>query len=172
MKKFTMLLILLLPFVLLTGCETPRTRLQPVSNTVYGTQSLQTVEKAILVGAAKAGWVTEKGKGNVVHAVYRMSSRPWDTFEDNPRNTMPGGTSKTLLQWIFERKNGGSANEFLTDEQIVYVIIGYNAKSYRIDYEYSENMGFDDESDSIFNTYLPVVKELDRSIQGVFVYGN
>lgn len=171
MKKFTILLILLLPLVLLAGCETPRTRLVPVNNTIYGTPSLQTVEQAIIVGAAKMGWVTERGQGNVVHAVYRMSSRPWEVFEDNPRNTTPEGSPKTLLQWIFERKNDGSANEFLTDEQIVYVIISYDNRSYRIDYEYSENMGFDDVSDSIYNTYPPLVQSLDRAIQGELAYG-
>lgn len=171
MKKLVILLILLLPLALLAGCDTPRTRLLSMQNTVYGNPPLQNIERSIVLGASNAGWAVEPDQNNVVHAAYRFSSEARKVLDENPREPVPGRENdpKTVLEWLFAAKNNGSTDFIRTTERIVYVTISYSGTSYRIDYANSVNMGFDADSDSIFNTYNEVVKKLDRSIQAELI---
>lgn len=168
MKKLVTLLVLLLLLGLLAGCQSARTRLLPVQNTIYGSPSMQSVERSILLGASKAGWVVESEPG-VVYAIFHMSSRPYTIDEPRLKNPVLDQDETVYPCPPFEQpcyqRNSEITEPFYTDERIVYVAISYSTDAYKINYADSKNMGFDAASDSIYDVYMQLVKKLDRAIQ-------
>lgn len=170
MKKLVILFIIVLSLGLLVGCHTPRTRLLSVQNSIYGTPTLDSIERSIVKGAANAGWAVETEPG-VVHAYFIFSSRPITMNEPKLRNpALPQegyeGPDPALPNC---ERNTENYEPFYTSNRMLYVTISYNAYNYRIEYADSKNMGFDDESDSIGKVYPQLVKKLDRAIQAELV---
>ena len=168
MKKLVTLLVLLLLLGLVAGCQSARTRLLPVQSPIYGSPSMQNIERCVLVGASKAGWAVEAEPG-VVYAAFRMSSRPYSEYE--PRLQNPALDQGDTIypcppsdQPCYQR-NSEITEPFYTKERIIYVTISYNTQAYKINYADSKNLGFDAESDSIYDIYMQLVKKLDRAIQ-------
>lgn len=168
MKKLVTLLVLLLLMGMLAGCQPMRTRLLPVQNTIYGSPSMQNIERSIMSGASKMGWAVEAEPG-VVYAAYRNSSKPYSAYEprvERPEMDQNGEIQPyaAVAQPFYER-NTELTEPFYTDERIIYVTISYNNNAYKINYADSKNMGFDPNSDSIYYMYGQLVDQLDRAIQ-------
>lgn len=167
MKKFALVFILL-TMVMLLGCESPKARLVSINNSIYGGPAISKIEDGIIIGAANAGWGVEFAGNNTINAMYKLSSRPYwyfDKSEDVPREGVPHNNPTTLADLLFPYKNSGASDRYRTIPKTIYVSIFYTGSNYRIEYQGSDNMGFDDASDAVYEFYNELVHELDRSIQ-------
>lgn len=168
MKKLATLFVLLLSLGLLFGCHPARTRLLPVQNTIYGSPSMQSIERSILIGASKEGWAVEPKPG-VVNAAFHISSKPAsmvkpvlqsrESAEDDTLYPCPPADEPCF------QRNTKITEPFFSEERIVYISISYDTNAYKIKYTDSKNMGFDSDSDSVYGLYSQLVSRLDRAIQ-------
>lgn len=168
MKKLATLFVLVLLLGLLAACHPARTRLLPVQNTIYGSPSMQNIERSIMVGASKDGWAVESKPG-VVSAAFHISSMPAsvakpflesrESAEDGMLAPCPPSDEPCY------QRNTKISEPFFSEERIVYVNISYDTNAYKIKYADSKNMGFDLESDSVYEIYSQLVYRLDRAIQ-------
>lgn len=168
MKKLATLFVLLLLAGLLCGCHPARTRLLPVQNTIYGSPSMQSIERSILLGATKEGWAVEPEVG-VVNAAFHISSKPASIIKpvlESRESAQDGALAPCPPsdEPCYQR-NTKITEPFFSEERIVYVNISYDTNAYKIKYADSKNMGFDSESDSVYEMYSQLVNRLDRAIQ-------